>query len=168
MTNSLALAASSLLVPGSGQVLLGRLRGGVLLACAWLLSAAGSVFVIFVWPEVWGAFAKAALGGVAIAIYIFCQAETFLLYQAANDKKRKEHADLLYKQACVDYLRGDFAAAREKLRQLLRNNKDDVDAHIQMAHLARAEGNADLARRWFKQAQFLDTDGKWDLDISRQ
>lgn len=163
---------ANLLVPGAGFVLLGRLVMGILVAAAWGLTAGGWLLLVLVWPGGGGGRAAAGLavvlGLLAAGVYVASQV---LLYSAFRFAKRYLYSrgrDEMFKSALTAYLQGRYEESESACKALLRFERDDVEAALQLAAIARRRGDGRSAQRYLRRARYLDDEGLWDFEIERE
>lgn len=151
----------SILVPGFGQALTGRLKRSF-----WFL---GSVY---------------ALGGGAYLAYYagFSKLAMFLLFplgfiwgwniqdivdhtgEAHDEDAGKEEEEDLYTRSRIALLRGDLETAREGFRVILALEPGDLDALFQLGRVEYMLGNRSEAVRRMEEVLRRDPIGKWASD----
>jgi hypothetical protein len=76
--------------------------------------------------------------------------------------------EALFNRAQTEYLCRHWLEAELLLRELLKQNSHDVDAHLLLATLCRRAGRTDEARQWLDRLARMDGSEKWILEASRE
>lgn len=87
---------------------------------------------------------------------------------AAPHSPAARRADALLRLAQCEYLRGEWAEAERSLRELLKLDRDDVEAHLLLAGVHRLAGRAADARRRLRRLATRDDAQRWRLEIQRE
>jgi tetratricopeptide (TPR) repeat protein len=159
---------SNLLVPGIGEVLLGRIILGTVRALAWSCLAAAAIYQVIFAPASDGHVAAIGLACLAGAVYVSSQIALALGYRTRRQWLQDRRRDEIFRTAMGAYLQGRLDEAEMLLKQLLRADPDDVEATLQLAAIARRRGDAAAARNGLCRARYLDDDGRWDFEIGRE
>jgi thioredoxin-like negative regulator of GroEL len=160
--------AANLLVPGAGEVLLGRLWMGPIRAVVWGALVAQAMFRAIFRADSGSLTWAAVLGGLAAAVYLGGQVSLWLRMRAARRWLGNELRNSRFKAALAAYLQGRLDDCESACRELLREDPDDVEATLQLASVARRRGDPASARRRLLRARYLDDDGRWDGQIGRE
>jgi len=70
--------------------------------------------------------------------------------------------------ATEEYLQGKWYEAERLLRQQLRRNKKDVEAHLMLATLCRHTGRLDESERRLDELEALEAAAKWQVEIAAE
>jgi len=160
--------ASNLLVPGAGEVLLGRVVLGPVRALAWGCLAAAAAYEVIFAPDSYSLTAAICLGALAGGVYLSSQVMLALRYRTRRRWLQDRNRDEIFKAATAAYLQGRLDEAGSLLSRLLRADPDDVEATLQQAAIARRRGDAAAARNGLCRARYLDDEGRWDFEIGRE
>lgn len=158
----------NLLVPGAGEVLLGRVVLGTVRALAWACLAAAAVYQVIFAPDSYSRVTAICLACLAAGVYLSSQVMLALGYRARRRWLGDRNRDEIFKAATAAYLQGRLDEAGSLLSQLLRADPDDVEATLQQAAIARRRGDAAAARSGLCRARYLDDEGRWDFEIGRE
>lgn len=74
----------------------------------------------------------------------------------------------LFPEAFAEYLQGNWFAAEQKCRNLIRLRTDDVEARLLLATLLRHVGRRDEARQELKLIDRYDAAAAWRFEIERE
>ena len=159
---------SNLLVPGAGEVLLGRIILGSVRALAWACLAAAAIYQVIFAPASDSHLAAIGLACLAGGVYLSSQVALALGYRARRRWLQDRNRDELFKAATAAYLQGRLDEAESLLGQLLKADPDDVEATLQQAAIARRRGDAAAARSSLCRARYLDDESRWDFEIGRE
>jgi len=159
---------ANLLVPGAGEVLLGRPILGSVRALAWGSLAAAALYQVIYAPDSDSPVVAIVLACLAGGTYASSQAALALGYRRRRRWLADPERDAVFKAATAAYLQGRLDEAEVLLGRLLRADPDDVEATLQRAAVARRRGDAAGARSSLCCARFLDDEGRWDFQIGRE
>ncbi|MCX5683613.1 MAG: tetratricopeptide repeat protein [Planctomycetota bacterium] len=158
----------NLLVPGAGEVLLGRIIVGTVRALVWACFASAAVYLVIFEPASDSRTVALCLACLAGGVYVSSQASLALGYRKRRQWLQNRDRDEVYKAATAAYLQGRFDEAETLLARLLKADPDDVEATLQQAAIARRRGNDEAARSRLCRARYLDDAGRWDFEIGRE
>jgi tetratricopeptide (TPR) repeat protein len=159
---------SNLLVPGAGEVLLGRLIVGTVRALAWACLASATVYQVIFEPTSDSRLVALCLGCLAGGVYVSSQVSLALRFRSRRRWLQNRDRDEVFKAATATYLQGRFDEAETHLARLLKADPDDVEATLQQAAIARRRGDGEAARSSLCRARYLDDAGRWDFEIGRE
>jgi tetratricopeptide (TPR) repeat protein len=161
------LSLAGFVVPGAGHVFLGRAPRGIFLffwflffVNAWLVAPVLSAWALS--PDPKGMLAAAGV----IWLYAVLDLLRILIWRnrkALDDAKRER-----FLGAFGLYLRGEYARARQKLKGVLRMDRDDPDAMFHIAMTYKREGIPRLAKRYFRRSLRVDPWRKWEDEVRRE
>lgn len=84
-------------------------------------------------------------------------------------EKPVEHdQQALFIRAQTEYLRGHWVESQSLLKQLLRRNPQDVEAHLLLASVHRRAQRIDMSRRQLRRVGALEGAEKWRLETERE
>jgi hypothetical protein len=76
--------------------------------------------------------------------------------------------EALFIRAQTEYLRGHWVESQSLLKQLLRRNPQDVEAHLLLASVHRRAQRIDMSRRQLRRIGALEGAEKWRLETERE
>lgn len=159
---------ANLLVPGAGEVLLGRIILGSARALAWGCLAAAALYQFIFAPHAHSLAVAIVLACLAGCVYASSQVALALEYRRRRRWLRDPNRDEVFRAAMAAYLQGRLDEAEALLNQLLRADPDDVEATLQLAAISRRRGDAAATRNGLCHARYLDDEGRWDFQIGRE
>ncbi|NUN48698.1 MAG: hypothetical protein HUU15_07705 [Candidatus Brocadiae bacterium] len=162
------LAASlGFVLPGAGHIVLGR-PGRGLWMFFWVAFFANAALIAPVF-DLWGASVDARGCLVAAGIvWLYAALDLLRLLFWRHRRKLEEVKREKLLSAFGFYLRGEYGRARARLKQILRMDRDDPDAHFHMALTYKREGMPRLAKRHFRLALSLDPGRKWEEEVRKE
>jgi len=168
LSHPVAVWTASLLVPGAGLVMLGRVLAGTTVALLWAAAMAGLLVGQVIWPDVLETGSVVSLGVLAGLLYVVGQVLTFARLRAARRLAADSARDTAFLEVLTATLQGRTAEAEAACKALLRQDPDDVEATLHLGVLAARAGRPAAARRYLRRARFLDDAGRWDFQIGRE
>lgn len=164
-----AAAWFSVLIPGLGQMLMGRpIRGSLFLLGAGLCVDVSAIawFRLAAVPPTRSALTFGPLV-LAALLWLYGIVDAFILArpEAAQVARRR---DQHYRQGLLCFLVDDLEEAEAQFRQAIRLDRDDVDARFHLALTLKARGDLRKARRVLLQCRELDEEKKWRSEIGRE
>jgi len=125
----------------------------------------------FVWTEWLSSSARSAGWLTVLGVWSVAAAVTWWTMarerrQAADNRESADNDPLA--AATDEYLQGKWYEAERLLRQQLRRNKKDVEAHLMLATLCRHTGRLDESERRLDELEALEAAGKWEVEIAAE
>jgi tetratricopeptide (TPR) repeat protein len=77
-----------------------------------------------------------------------------------------ERSDVWFREAQQAYLAGDWVAAEQTLRRMLKHDPRDAESRLMLATLWRHEGRLDDARKELDRLEQLETADPWRFEIA--
>lgn len=154
---------------------------GLVLAIGFTALVNLAIVNLFVWPELLEVRAKWVGGGALVALWLAALWETRgeLRRQAAKrraqaeegpdpDAERQAEADRQFMAAQRLYLAGDWTQTERKLLELIKANKQDVEAQLLLATVWRHLGRTRHAERRLRKLARLEIATPWAYEIERE
>jgi len=163
-----ALWTANLLVPGAGLVMLGRIVSGTVIGVLWGAALAAVLLAGFVWRDAGRTAVLLCFVASAVALYGGGQIVVYLRGQALANHLAGEARDAVFKAALVAYLAGRLDESEKICKDLLAIDRDDVEATLQLATIARRRGDTRAAHRYLARTRYLDDEGRWDFEVERE
>ncbi len=160
-------ACLGFVVPGTGQVILGRIHRG-LWFFVWFAFFANATAMA---PVISAFGPRIDPRGCAVAtgiIWLYAVLDLLRILVWRRRKALEERKRERFLSAFGYYLRGEYARARLKLRSVLRMDRDDPDAHFHIGMTYKREGMPRLAKRHFRKSLALDPWRKWKEEVARE
>ena len=158
----------SALLPGLGHTAAGLpLRGlaaCVLFAACWLGAAYRLAFAPL--PVLDTPFL--ALAAAAAAVYLITFADLAFWFWRLRRGARSPLKERRLRAGMAAWAALDAATAREELRQALKLDPTDVEAHLYLASIQARTGQTRQARRSLRLCKRYDLRAKWAWEISRE
>ncbi|MEW6358402.1 MAG: tetratricopeptide repeat protein [Planctomycetota bacterium] len=161
---------AALVVPGLGQIILGRPVNGlfVLASCSFFTLLAVFRLLVgkaaYVCDDRWLILAIAA-GGVAWAMGLI---ETIRLGFRGRTRRTQAERDRHIRSGMTSYLKGEFGQAEAEFEAALKLDPNDGDARFHLAMVQKAQGRHADARRTLKKCLALDENTKWHPEIAEE
>jgi hypothetical protein len=158
----------TLVWPGLTQLWFSGTLWGLAVGCgfAWLVNLA--VVSTFVWTELIGPWSRIGVWGLLVLVWAGSLSLSFRQLRLRDPAEIRAKAEDLFRRAQGEYLSGNWIGAEQILTELLRIDRQDVDAQMLLVSLLRRTGQlaeaADLLRR------LVATEGseKWQSEIERE
>ena len=164
----LPILLASLILPGIGHILLGRIALGV----AFFLGVV-VVMNVYAW-EVFRMMAparewqgKALLGGLCL-LWGGCQAHVIWLLYIANPARHAARREEAFREGLRHYMRDEFADAISRFEEVLRIERFDFDAWFHMGVCHSRAGNYRRAVRCLKKCVEFDEERKWATEVAQE
>ncbi|MFA4985728.1 MAG: tetratricopeptide repeat protein [Candidatus Brocadiia bacterium] len=158
----------SLLVPGSGQAMEGRFLTGFLL----MFTAICGANVALLGKGLFSGEPADDLFSIGLAVYVFFALFSLIeliVYHTMHDPRKLEPILTRHlANATQYYLQGKYDEAEAELRAMLRKDPEDIEAHLYLASVYRATGDAKKARKMYAKVTNLDEGGKWSWQVARE
>jgi hypothetical protein len=154
--------------PGLPQAWNGGRWPGAATALGFAAAVESLLLASWVWDELLG---DAAFWGLALAtgcgwLIGITANRRWLARHAATDERNA--ADDPFPAALTEYLQGNWFAAEQQCRDLIRLRRDDVDARLLLATLLRHTERKTEARAELDALAKLDGAAKWALEITHE
>jgi len=150
--------------PGAAHLWWRGAWSGLVLAVAWTVLLNVVLLATFLWTE-WIPGNVLLTGWVALAgIWIFAAGATWRK-QGILDETNTSETITIFREAQTEYLRGNWFEAESLLKQLVRNNRRDVEAMLMLATLwIHTERDAEARSELDNLACLADAD-RWSQEI---
>jgi len=168
LPNPVLLWTANLLVPGAGLVMLGRVVAGAVIGLMWGAAVAAALVAGLVWRDAGHTPALVFFAASAAALYCAAQLIVHLRRRHLANHLAGAARDLQFRGALVAYIAGRLDESEKACKALLAIDRDDVEATLQLATIARRRGNQQAARRLLARTRYLDDDGRWDFEVERE
>lgn len=159
---------ATILLPGTGHLLLRRYLKGASLAA--LYAASADIFLVsaFLWPGGAGPALPWVSLALALGIWVYALYDVICRLKPLRAKDFQKRKDDLLKAAQVAWLRDDYAGAEQLLRQLIELDERDVEAWVHLGKVLRAVGREAEAARCFRSALNLDGSRAWRWELMKE
>ena len=157
----------TVLLPGSGHILSGRVSRGVILWALFLAAILGRAACVVVLnhdatsDRVLTCLTVAAAGVWAHAIVDFAD----LAYGLGRQPDADE-VDALFRSGMVHYIRDELDEAAAQFTEAAKLTRRNPDAHINLAHVQALQGDLRAAQRSLRRCARFDEEGKWTDDAN--
>jgi tetratricopeptide (TPR) repeat protein len=159
---------ATVILPGTGHLLLRRyLRGAVLAA---LFAASADVFLgsVFLWPGAAGTELTLISCGVMTGSWLYALIDLLARLNVLRTKDFQSRKDELLKSAQVAWLKDEYAEAERLLREIIRLDECDVEAWVHLGKVLKSSGRPEEAGRCFRSALNLDGSQQWRWELMRE
>lgn len=158
----------SLIIPGSGQAVEGRLARAVVLFVAAAVGVDLFLLGKFVFSGE-GAQSLVQTGLIVFGLAWFVGLGEMFYHHHTFDPRRLEEELLAHlRKAVAYYLSGRYDEAESELKAMLRRSPDDVEAHLYLAGVYRHAGDRRRAVAEYRKVLALDDAGKWGWQVERE
>ena len=158
----------SVILPGLGQAVEGRLFRGLLLLAIASIGINLTVMGIVVFE---GDTGKSMLSwglGTFGVIWVLSLIEMFHFRHTNDARKHEPELARHLQNAMGYYLARDLEKARDELKAMLRLAPHDIEAHMYLASVYREMGDRKKALATFHKVALLDENGKWGWQLERE
>jgi hypothetical protein len=127
----------------------------------------GALVCTFAWPHWLPAWVTFTVWSVTSAVWVgstWYELRSFPRIHSRSDAA----GDALFAKAQQEYLNRNWFEAESLLQQVLKDNRDDVDAHLMLATLYRHTERVEEADDCLCRLERMERAGKWSLEIARE
>lgn len=157
----------SIFLPGLGQVWLSRYRRGIaIFFSVVILLDLALVIIPFSAPSLSAIIF--VLWTLAVIIYIYNLKDIIWIVFLRERRSLTEKKKPIFQEGVKFYLTNNLANAAESFYQVLKLDRDDIDAMFYLALVYKNMGNYNLADRMFSQCSNLDLNEKWKQQIEAE
>ena len=109
------------------------------------------------------------MGWCAVVVFWLVGVWQATRYRLREQGKPEEHdQQALFIRAQAEYLRGHWLESQSSLKQLLRRDPQDVEAHLLLASVHRRAQRIDLSRRQLQRLCRLEGAAKWRTETEQE
>ena len=163
-----AVVIATVVLPGTGHLLLRRYLKGAALAA--LYAASADVFLIsaFLWPG--GTHAALPWVSLSLMVIIWAYAlfEVMFRLKVLREKDFQKRKDDLLKAAQVAWLKNDYPQAERLLRRIIALDERDVEAWVHLGKVLKSCAQEAEAEKCFRSALNLKGSEVWRWELMRE
>lgn len=158
----------SAMIPGLGDVMLGRPVRGMLLALGFTACVSMALLrALFVQP-VLNDMGFICVAAAALGIWLFGLSGLIRIALRPLIKLTRPDLDDFFRVGIHHYLNGRLTHAERAFKRMLWIDPADADAHLRLGLVYKAQGKAKRARASFKRCSAFDPEGKWRAEVARE
>jgi len=164
----LSTLLASLVLPGVGHILRGRITVGVAFFAGVIVLLNLLAYVVFR-PAPDGPEQQAAVLVCGLsALWLGCQAHLAYLLYGVNPAKYARQKEDIFHEGLRHYVRDELADAIRRFEDVLRFESFDYDAYFYLGLCHRSAGRHKSAVRCFKKCVEFDDDQKWAAEVAQE
>jgi Tetratricopeptide repeat len=158
----------TLVWPGLTQLWFSGTLWGLAVGCgfAWLVNLA--VVSTFVWTELIGPWSRVGVWGLLVLVWAGALSLSFRQLQLRDPAEIRAKAEDLFRHAQGEYLSGNWIGAEQLLTEVLRIDRQDVDAQMLLVSLLRRTGQLAEAADQLRRLGATEGSEKWRSEIERE
>jgi transcriptional antiterminator Rof (Rho-off) len=158
----------TLVWPGLTQLWFSGTLWGLAVGCgfAWLVNLA--VVSTFVWTELIGPWSRIGVWGLLVVVWAGSLSLSFRQLRLRDPAEIRAKAEDLFRRAQGEYLSGNWIGAEQLLAEILRIDRQDVDARILLVSLLRRTGQLAEAADQLRRLEVTEGSEKWRSEIERE
>jgi len=156
-----AAVIATLIVPGTGHLLLRRYLRGTTLAALWTASVDVWLISAFLLGDGGSAGLSIVSVSLAVVVWIYALVDVLRSLKALRAKDFQKRKDDLLRTAQVAWLRDELAEAEKLLHGILEMDERDVEAWVHLGKVQKALGRAKASRKSFRSALNLSGSDRW-------
>ena len=158
----------TLVWPGLTQLWFSGTLWGLVIGCgfAWVVNLA--VVSTFVWTELIGPWSRIGVWGLLVLVWAGSLSLSFRQLRLRDPAEIRAKAEDLFRRAQGEYLSGNWIGAEQLLAEILRIDRQDVDAQMLLASLLRRTGQLTEAADQLRRLEATEGSEKWQSEIERE
>jgi len=158
----------TLVWPGLTQLWFSGTLWGLVVGCgfAWLANLA--VVSTLIWTELIGPWSRIGVWGLLVLVWAGSLSLSFRQLRLRNPAEIRLKAEDLFRRAQGEYLSGNWVGAEQLLAEVLRIDRQDVDAQMLLASLLRRTGQLAEAADRLRRLEATQGSEKWQSEIERE
>ena len=158
---------ASLILPGVGQVLRGRIAVGIAFFVGFVALLDVFAYAAFRTPPA-AEWQIATVLGCLCLVWFGCQAHLGYLLYGLDPNRDAERKELAFHEGLRYYLRDELPEAIRQFESVLRMDRFDRDAHFHLGVCLSRGGSYRRAIRCFKKCIEFDDDRKWAGEVAEE
>ena len=158
---------ANLLFPGTGLILVGRRRVGVVFALAFTAAVDAMFLSLLIGGRTCRTFVR-TFACLAAVLWIWSLIRLALTIRFQRSPGFLEQKENLFRDGIQHYLRNELAQARDAFTHLLQLDGDDADAHLYLGLVYRSLNQPARARASLRRCRRYDFQRRWRWEVQEQ
>lgn len=156
----------TVLLPGSGHILSGRVSRGVILWALFFVAILGSAArVVVLNYAALSDWVLACLTITAAGVWAHAIVDFTDFTFGLGRRPDPDEVEALFRAGLIHYIRDELDEAAAQFSQAAKVTRRNPDAHVNLAHVYALQGDVRAARRSLRRCVRFDEEGQWADDV---